>query len=270
MNARELEARCTSCGAVLQNCGDGRAVRCADCFATYLRGIDAAFLDNLSRFGIRSRQVVAETCLRAVVLANPDDRKLLGMTVYEQFVLAASDLVALVHALRRRGSHPISQSFLAFTLAESTARSFFADLARDGAAGMLRSLDLPHPIALPTVAGMGRTERRDLEKSLTAAVADLERLLYYRDLGERALSIASEHLRGATALADRTQWLAGRTMNAGQVASIALDHAHGRLDIATLRVDEERLEEVVDGVDLFTRLSRNLIHAFLTLREDAP
>jgi hypothetical protein len=85
-------------------------------------------------------------------------------------------------------------------------------------------------------------------------------------LGERALALASDHLRGATALADRTQWLAGRSIAPNQVASIALDAAAGRLDIAALRIDEERLEQVVDGIDIVTRISRNLIHVFLTLR----
>src|ERR687894_435592 len=103
---RGIEARCATCGAAVVGGPSGRAVRCADCFETYLRGIDAAFLDNLSRFGIRSRQVVAETCLRSLALANADDRKLLGMTVYEQFVGAASDLIALHTALRRRQARP--------------------------------------------------------------------------------------------------------------------------------------------------------------------
>lgn len=265
MNAHELEARCVACGASIHDHADGRAMRCADCFTTYLRGIDAAFLDNLSRFGIRGRQVVAETCLRALVLANADDRKLLGMTVYEQFVLAASDLIGLVNAIRQRRFRPISQGFLEFKLTDAATRSFFAELARDGADGLLRSLDLPHPAALPKVAGMGRKERAELEKSLKAAVSDIEQLTAFRELGERALSVAAEHLHGTTTLADRTQWLAGRAISPGQVASIALDGEHGRLDIATLRIDEERLEQVVDGVDIFTRLARNLIHAHLTL-----
>src|SRR5262245_43303556 len=105
----DLEVRCSACGAPVPAEPSGRAVRCTACFETYLRGVDAAFLDNLSRFGIRARQVVAETCLRALVLANVEDRKLLGMAVYEQFVLAASDLIGLHRALRRRREQPISQ-----------------------------------------------------------------------------------------------------------------------------------------------------------------
>jgi hypothetical protein len=263
----DLEVRCSACGTPVTAEQSGRSVRCAACFETYLRGIDAAFLDNLSRFGIRGRQVIAETCLRALVLANADDRKLLGMNIYEQFVLAASDVIGLFRALRRRREQPIAQSFLEFRLDGPAARLFFAELHTEGAAGMLRAVDLPDPRSLPGVPGMGRRERRELEKALRAAVADLEQLVSYQDLGERALTVASEHLRGMTALADRTQWLAGRAMSPGQVASIALDSEHGRLDIAALRIDEERLELVVNGIDIFTRLSRNLIHAFLTLHE---
>jgi len=267
MNARELEPRCASCGAVVSAAPHDRAVRCPVCFETYLRGIDPAFLDNLSRFGIRGRQVVAETCLRALVLANADDRKLLGMTVYEQFVGAGSDLIALHRALQRRGSAPISQTFLDFKLDAPTARAFFAALAREGPSGMLAAVGLPHPSALPPVARMGRKERRALEKALTAAVSDFEQLTAYQELGERALAVAADHLRGSTLLTDRTQWLAGRAISPGQVASVALDSEHGRLDVATLRVDEERLEQVVNGIDIFTRLARNLIHAHLTLND---
>jgi hypothetical protein len=267
MSNRELEAACATCGAPVAAEASGRAVRCQACFETYLRGIDAAFLDNLARFGIRGRQVVAETCLRALVLANADDRKLLGMTVYEQFVLAASDLIGLHRALRRRREQPIAQSVLEFQLDAAAARAFFAELASAGAGGMLRAVGLPHPAALPPLPGMGRKERREFERALRAAVSDLDQLLAYQELGERALAVASDHLRGATALADRTQWLAGRAISPGQVASIALDGDHGRLDVAALRIDEERLEQVVNGIDIVVRLSRNLIHAFLTLHE---
>ena len=267
MATREVEPRCAVCNAPVAASPDGRSVRCADCFETYLRGIDAAFLDNLSRFGIRGRQVVAETCLRALVLANADDRKLLGMTVYEQFVQAASDTIALHRALRRRRSEPIAQSFLEFRLDGPTARAFFAELTATGAAGMLAAVDLPSPAALPALPGMDRKDRRELEKALRAAIADFEQLTAFQELGERALSVAADHLRGSTALADRTQWLAGRAIRPSQVASIGLDTDGGRLDIAALRIDEERLEQVVNGIDIFTRLSRNLIHAFLTLHE---
>jgi hypothetical protein len=269
MAGRELEARCAVCNAPVQSDRSGRAVRCAGCFEVYLRGVDAAFLDNLSRFGVRGRQVVAETCLRALVLANADDRKLLGMTIYEQFVQAASDAIALHRALRRRRQTPIAQSFLEFTLDAPTARAFFAELQAEGASGMLAAVDLPAPAVLPALPGMGRKERKELDKALREAARDFEQVAAFQELGERALAVASEHLRGGAALADRTGWVAGRPIAPNQVASIALDRAGGRLDIAALRIDEERMEGVVDGIDIFTRLSRNLIHAFLTLHAPA-
>jgi len=266
MPAREIEARCVACGAPLSG-HDAGAVRCAACFETYLRGVDAAFLDNHSRFGVRGRQVVAETCLRALVLANADDRKLLGMTIYQQFVQSASDFIALHRALRRRHTRPISESFLDFRLDAAAARAFFAELSVEGGAGMLAAVGLPSPAALPPLPGLSTRERRDVEKALREALVDFGKVTAFQELGERALAVASEHMRGSTALADRTQWLANRAISPNQVASIALDADGCPLDIAALRIDEERLEQVVDGIDIFTRLSRNLIHAFLVLNE---
>lgn len=268
MTSREIEGRCVACGASIPGYG-ARAVRCADCFETFLRGVDAAFLDNLSRFGIRSRQVVAETCLRALVLANADDRKLLGMTIYEQFIQSAADLIALHGALRRRHLRPISESVLDFRLDAASARAFFAELSTVGATGMLAAVDLPSPALMPPLREFNAKDRKGVERSLHEAVLDFERVIGFQELGERALAVASEHMRGRTALTDRTQWLANRAIGPNQVASIALDAEAGRLDIAALRIDEERLELVIDGIDVFTRLSRNLIHAFLMLNDPA-
>jgi hypothetical protein len=120
---------------------------------------------------------------------------------------------------------------------------------------------------MPPLREFNAKDRRGVEKSLREAVLDFERVIGFQELGERALAVASEHMRGRTALADRTQWLANRAISPNQVASIALDSEGGRLDIAALRIDEERLELVIDGIDVFTRLSRNLIHAFLMLND---
>jgi hypothetical protein len=132
---------------------------------------------------------------------------------------------------------------------------------------MLAAAGLPSPAALRPLPGFTAKERRDVEKALGEAVVDFGKVSAFQELGERALAVAAEHMRGGTALADRTQWLANRAISPNQVASIALDAEGGRLDIAALRIDEERLEQVVDGIDIFTRLSRNLIHAFLMLTD---
>lgn len=256
---------CTVCGEVIVGVDGSRGVRCGACFETYLRSVDAGFLEHFAEFGARARQVVAETCLRALVLANAGDRKLLGMTVYEQFVGAASDLIALVAALRDRASAPIARTFLDFQLDEDAAGRFFVDVSARGPAEWLALLDLPSPERVRP--GLPAKIERDVRRSLGEAMTDLARLREYRGLGERALALAADHFRGGMALASRTEWLAGRGLSAVQVASVALDARHGRLDIAALRVDEERLAQIVDAIDVMTRLARNLTYAFVQLHE---
>ncbi len=266
MPERALVAMCAVCGQPVAGVDGDRAVRCGPCFDAYLRSIDAAFLEHYAEFGVRARQVVAEACLRALVLANAGDRKLLGLQVYEQFVAAASDLIALVTALRARRSAPITRTFLDFRLDEATVRHFFAELAALGGVDWLAALGLPAPETAP--AGLPRRVDRDLRRALHEALGDLRRLQGLRDLGERALVLAADHFRAGTVLAGRTDWLAGRELSAVQVASIALDARRGRLDVAALRVDEERLAQVVDAIDVMTRLARNLTYAFVTLYDE--
>ncbi len=267
MTNNALQPLCASCGQAVVGVDGSRGVRCGPCFDTYLRSVDADFLDHYAEFGARSRQVVAETCLRALVLANTGDRKLLGMTIYEQFVNSASDLVALVAALRARSVAPIARTFLDFHLDAEDARRFFAGVATLSGVEMLATLGLPAPA--PARPGRARGGEADVSRALRLALADLHRLSDFRDLGERALALASDHLRNGVTLAERTGWLAGRELSPTQVAAIAMDTRSGRIDIAALRVDEERLAQVVDAIDVMTRLTRNIIHAFVHTHEPA-
>lgn len=267
MTDRSLQPLCAECGRPVAGVDGTRAVRCGPCFDGYLRSVDAGFLEHYAEFGARARRVVAETCLRALVLANAGDRKLLGMTVYEQFVGAASDLIALVAALRARAAVPIARTFLDFRPDDEAVRGFFGDVAALSGVELLAAVGLPAPERVQP--GLPRATQRDVTRALRDALADLARLSEFRDLGERALVLAAGHFAGAAALADRTAWLAGRELSAGQVASVALDARRGRLDIAALRVDEERLAQVVDAIDVMTRLARNLTYAFVTLHEPA-
>lgn len=266
MTNQALQPLCAVCGMPVEGVDGARAVRCGPCFDDYLRSVDAAFLEHYAEFGVRSRQVVAETCLRAAALASPPDRKLLGMTIYEQFVGTAADLIALVAALRSRSVAPIARTFLDFRLDDAAARRFFADAATLGGVEMLAALGLPPPERV--MPGLPKKIHKDVTRSLRDAITDFGRLNSFRDLGERALVLASDHLRGGVALAGRTEFLAGRELTGAQVASVALDLRRGRLDIAALRVDELRLAQVVDAIDVMTRLARNLSYAFVTLHED--
>ncbi len=267
MTDRILQAVCTVCGQPVPDVDGARAVRCDACFDAYLRSIDAAFLEHYAEFGARSRQVVAEACLRALVLANAGDRKLLGVTVYEQFVQAASALIGVATALRGRRAAPISRAILDFRLDQGSTERFFAEVARTGGPELLAALGLP--TAEQVRPGLPPRIERDVKKALHEAVADLARLRDFRALGERALALAADHFRGGVALMSRTEWLAGREISPAQVASVALDAHRGRLDIAALRVDEERLAQVVDAIDVMTRLTRNLVYAFVQVHEPA-
>lgn len=263
MTDRGITPLCAVCGAPVPGVAGDRALRCQACFDTYLRSVDAGFLEHYAEFGAKQRRVVAETCMRGLVLADAGDRKLLGMAIYEQFVGAATDLIALTASLRARQIVPIARTFLNFELDPATASRFFSDLSGLSGVELLAALGLPppetpHP-ALPSKI------QKDVTRALREAVADFERLRAYRDMGEKALLLAADHFSSGVAVTDKTGYLAGRELTPGQVASVAIDLRRGRLDIAALRVDETRLSQVIDAIDVITRLSRALTYAFVTV-----
>lgn len=262
-----LQPHCVTCGHAVDGVSGPGAVRCADCFDTYLRSVDAPFLEHWAEFGARSRQVVAESCMRALVLANIGDRKLLGMSIYEQFVGAASDLIALTEALRLRSTAPIARTFMDFRLDAEAASRFFADVGWLSGVEFLATLGLPHPDTVRP--GLPKQVQKDTTRALRQAVAGFGRLTGFRELGERALVAASDHFRAGAVSAGSTGWLAGRELTPGQVASIAVDARRGRLDIAALRVDEARLAQVIDAIDVLTTLGRAITYAFVTLHDQA-
>src|SRR5689334_10245922 len=96
---------CSDCGTALEY--HSESDRCPACFDTYLTGLDAGFLESYRKFGCRSRLVVAETCLRGLVLASPEHRKILAMTIFEQYVQSMNDLAGIFIALRNRNQAPV-------------------------------------------------------------------------------------------------------------------------------------------------------------------
>lgn len=261
--------RCPSCETLLDGAaGDG--ARCPACFARSLREVDAEFLDNYAGFGARSRIVVAEACLRALVLSDVADRKLLAIQVYDQFVAAATDLIGLYYALLERRSTPITQAMLGFRLDVPRAVAFFDDLLSRGPIEMLAALGLPHPEQVEARGGsLDRRERRQVREALQEALGDLERLGDFRAVGEQALVGAAQRLRGPMALAERSSLLPGGRLGPGQVAAVALDEARRGVEINVLSTDEETLGAVVDGIEVITRLVRNIIFAFVSLHGPA-
>lgn len=266
---------CLECGA--RTDPDHRAERCDLCLDIDLRSIDAAFLDSYARFGARSRQVVAEACLRALVLSDLADRKILGVAVYEQFVQASVDLINLYYALQERDQRSIAHSFLRFNLDQVHCLNFFADVIEFSSTDLLDLLGLVHPDRVPLLfPDMTKRESRELVKTLREVLADIDRLSDFQEIGETALVRASEQMHAVSALTDRFPWADAGRLGGDQVASLAIDLHRGRISLNALNVDESRLGEVVDGIDVMTRLTRNLIYAFLSinspeiLRQAAP
>lgn len=258
---------CPECGAAAAALTDGPSDNhCPACLDVSLRSIDAAFLDNFARFGARSRQVIAEVCLRALVLSDTADRKILGATVYEQFVQAAADLINLYYALQGRAGRSIAHSFLSFNLDETHCLNFFADMVEFSPTDILDALGLVHPDRVHDVLPeLLRKEQRELTKALRDVVRDIERLSAYQEIGETALVRASEQLHSVFTLTDHLPWSEGGRLEADRVAALAFDARRGHVSSNALNVDETRLAEVVDGIDVMTRLSRNLIYAFLSI-----
>ncbi len=261
-----IAATCSACGRSEVAACAAEGTACDSCSDRYLRSIDAEFLDDYARFGARSRQVIAEACLRALVLSDISNRKLLGATIYEQFVAAATDFVGLYHALINRRSEPIVKSVLGFRLEAPAALTFFAHLADSGPTELLHALGLPHAeqtAAMP--AWLDVRERKQVKVALLEALADLHRLSEFRDVGERALVSAALRPGAAGTLTEHAGWLAGRRLLAGHVAALALNREGRGVEINLLSTDEDTLSAVVDGIDIITRLSRNVIFAFVSL-----
>ena len=263
---RELPAICPDCGARLTVESGARDRRCASCFERQVRHLDADFLDNFARAGARSHIIVAEACLKGLVLSDLGDRKLLAATVYERFVAAASDLVALYRAIEQRRRQPIMSSMLGFRLDEESARSFFDRLMDGGPEEMLHAVGLPHPDQLPRESALlDRREMRQVRLALAALLIDFERLMGYEEVGRLALAGAARQLLGPSGLIERTEWLTETSLAAGQFASVALDPEQRRVEVSVLSTDEETLGAVVDGIETLTRLVRNVAFAFVSL-----
>jgi hypothetical protein len=263
----DLATVCPECGGTRspRAAGDGYT-QCPACLEAAFRAIDAAFLENYARFGARSRQVIAEVCLRALALSDVSDRKILGAMVYEQFVQTSAALVNLYYALLGRRDRSIAQSFLSFRLDQTHCLNFFADLAEFSPTELLDALGLVHPDRVSDLfPDLLKREERELKRALHDAIRDLERLADYQELGETALVRASEQMQAVFALTDRLPWREDGSLAPDKVAALAIDARYGGVSLSALSVDEVRLAVVVDGIDVMTRLSRNLIYAYLSI-----
>jgi LSD1 subclass zinc finger protein len=278
MRDQALDISCSDCGDPLSLELHGeRAVRCASCFEHYLRGIDADFLQSYAKLGVTARRTVAETCLRGLVLESPPARKILAMTIWEQFILASTDLVGLSWSIRNRQETPIVQSFLSFRLDHERSSEFFDAITAGDDTALLGELGLPAAtIVSQRYPALPGADARELGRSIDALLRDL-RTTAQRSASALLLSELSGRPMGGPALTGEASWLdqpdisnprQGSGWRPDHVASLVLDQRRRQLVLHAVPIDEDRLGDVVDAIDCMTRASSNLIYAYLTVQDE--
>ena len=270
MQDTAIEAVCRDCGRPVSFHTDGtRAVRCAECFTGVMQARDIEFLSSYAELGVASRRVVAETCLRAFVTESPPHRKVLAMTIMDQYVLAAGDLVGLYSALKQRGREPIMRQMLEFKLDRASTMAFFQEMANTPQPEILDAVGLPMPEDIARrCPSLSTGDVRDLKRAMVQMLGDLKRTGEMGEGAALALAQASGESRAGAAMMNQSAWLDSIGLRADQVASVAIDEQRRTINISAISVDEKRLQNVISAIDAMTNASRNLIYAVLTMHQE--
>ncbi len=253
---------CTECGTNVEAHRLHEDARCPACFEKHLYDIDAGFLENYRKFGCRSRLVVAETCLRGLVVADPDHRKVLAMTIFEQYVLSMSDLAGLFLAFRNRDQAPIMKSFMEFKLDAANALDFFETVEKMGDIQLCAVLGLPLPFQIAAECPhLDEDELREVGIAIHHLVQDLRKATDQSS----ALYLAQFASVAGGVIASDARWLPEEGVNVtpDQVAMLVLDNKRRSLIVQGLTAEEGAMAQVIDAVDTVTRAASNLIYAYL-------
>lgn len=254
---------CGECGT--QSLVSDSADRCPACFDKYLYDLDVGFLDNYRKFGVRSHLVVAETCLRGLVLDSPDHRKVLAMTIFEQYVKSMNDLAALFAALLSREKAPIMKTFMEFKLDASSALNFYQAIESSTDFELCRLLNLPLPREVQDVCPhLDQEDAYSLSISIHQLLQELRKATDMSGPGALALAQISGQVEKAVMAGD-VQWLNGSAsgLTPDQVALLIMDPRTRSVYVQGLTADENAMGRVVDAIDTVTRASSNLIFSYL-------
>ena len=258
------EDTCSDCGTALEHSHEGE--RCLVCFERYLYDIDVGFLENYRKFGCRSRLVVAETCLRGLVLDTPEHRKVLAMTIFEQYVQAMNDLAGLFVAIRNKDNAPILKSFMEFRLDARNAAAFFDAVQSVTDVELCTALDLPLPGQVRYLyPNLNEKDSYDTAVAIYQLVQDLRKATSQGN--EAAIALAQlAGQSGAAVLASDASWLnndASRKLTPDQVALLVLDSRRRSVYVQGISAEEGAMGQVVDAIDTVTRAASNMIYAYL-------
>ncbi len=259
-------ATCEDCGDEFDLAhSDPRTRVCAPCWDRSLEAVETAFLDNYAKFGAKTHRTVAEALFRAQALADPDDRKVIGMRIVEEYLNAAQGLMALYVALRRRHEQPLLTTFTNFELSAPSVAAFRILTAGRSADELLRDLQLP---TLADVdAARGDIPRRDWRQFAGAVLTVANGIERVQKVDQGVLLELADGLKQSSALTHKLEWLPDRTMNPDQVALVVLNQRRRVLLTHALAIHEPQLEVFIDAIDKITAAARDLIWLYLHVRD---
>ena len=234
-------------------------------FVNYLRALEAPFLANYAHFGARSHRVVAEALFRELVLAEPDDRKIMGMRIVEEYLNAAGDLIGLFTALRRREEAPVIETFMAYRLDTESVLAFNAQIAGRLPEHVLRDLGLPAQEDVE--ASRDRLPPKDYQQLLAAVRSVSSGLQRATRADQSALLLLADGLRESTRLTNTLDWLPDRALNRDQVALMILARKRRSFLTHALSINERQIEQFVLAAGALTQASRDLIWLYLHMQD---
>lgn len=244
---------------------DPRARVCAPCFEHSLRAVETSFLENYARFGAKAHRTVAESLFRSQALADPDDRKVIGMRIVEEYLSAAQGLMALYLAMRQRQEQPVLITFMNFELTASSVAAFRALTLGRSSSELLRGLQL---LTLADVEAARREipkqDYRAFASAISTVTHGIERV---QRVDQGVLLELADGLRSSSALTHKLDWLPGRAMNPDQVALVVLEQQRRVVLTHALAIHEQQLEVFIDAIDKITAAARDLIWLYLHIRD---
>ena len=214
-------------------------------------------MEQYARFGAKAHRAVAEALFRGLVLADADDRKVIGVRIVEEYLNAAAELMGLHAALRQRSQQPIVETFLNFRLTPEGVRDFQAAVAGRDSEELLADLGLPTRGAVEAVRGeVPWSQYRQFRAAVEAVVTGLTRV---QRVEQGAVLALADGMRESRTLTHTIDWIPGRHMNPDQVALLVLEHRRRMLLTHALAIHETQLEVFIDAIDKITNAARDLI-----------
>ena len=230
-----------------------------------MQALETPFLDNYAAFSGKAHRTVAEALLRGLVLADPADRKVMGMRIVEEYLAAAEEFMGFYLALRGRAQRPIVETFMQFRLNPATLTAFLNVTQGRDPDWIMRDLGLP--TFADVESARADIPKRQYKQFRAAVHAVADGLTRVAKVEHGALLQLSQGLRESQALAERIDWVPDRTMNPDQVALLVLDKRRRTMATHALAINEPQLERFIDAIGKITGAGRDMVWLYLHMRD---